>query len=173
MENMGKTLDRNLFTEPVLMHLSKAFDCIPQDLPIAKLYAFGFNFVFRAIENNSSFLLFSYSRKMRWWRGCYGLGFNTVTFSFIYLKELRQKVSINNISSLFETVLYGVLQDSILGPFLFDIFLNYLFLWLKNSDLYNFSEDNTVAVTCNNLTNLCHRLEKDSESAIEWFKNNS
>ena len=46
---MGKTLDRNLFTEPVLMHLSKAFDCIPQDLPIAKLYAFGFNFVFRVI----------------------------------------------------------------------------------------------------------------------------
>ena len=65
MENMGKTLDRNFFTEAVLMHLSKVFDCIPQDLPIAKLYAFGFNFVFRAIENNSSFLPFSYSRKMR------------------------------------------------------------------------------------------------------------
>ena len=131
MENMGKTLDRNLFTEAVLMHLSKAFDCIPQDLPIAKLYDFGFNLVFRAIENNSSFLPFSYSRKMRWWRGCHGLGFNTVTFSFIYLKELRQKVSVNNISSLFETVLYGVLQDSILGPFLVDIFLNISFYGWK------------------------------------------
>ena len=51
---------------------------------------------------------------------------------------------------------------------MFNIFLNDLFLWLKNSDQQNFIDDNT-----NNLASLCHTLEKESESAIDWFKNNS
>ena len=60
-----------------------------------------------------------------------------------------------------------------LGPILFNIFFNYLYLGLKNSDLHNFADDNTIAVTCKNLTSLCQTLEKESESAIDWFKNNS
>ena len=36
IENWKTTLAKNLFTEAVLMDLSKAFDCIPHDLLIAK-----------------------------------------------------------------------------------------------------------------------------------------
>ena len=39
IENWKTTLAKNLFTEAVLMDLSKAFDCIPHDLLIAKLHA--------------------------------------------------------------------------------------------------------------------------------------
>ena len=39
-------------------------------------------------------------------------------------------------------------------------------------DLQNFVDDNTIVVTCNNLTSLCQKLEKKSESAIVWFKTN-
>ena len=70
----------------------------------------------------------------------YGLGFDTVTF----LKQRKQKVSVNSISSLFETILSGVPQGSIPGPILVNIFLNDLCLWLKNSDLHNFADDNTI-----------------------------
>ena len=35
------------------------------------------------------------------------------------------------------------------------------------------ADDNTIAVTCNNLTSLYQMLEKQSELAIERFKNNS
>ena len=64
-------------------------------------------------------------------------------------------------------------QVSILGPILFKVFINDLFLWLKKSDLHNFEDDNTIAVTCNNLTSLGQTLEKESESVTDWFKNNS
>ena len=44
IENWKAVLDSNLFTGVVLMDLSKAFDCIPRNLLIAKLHAYGFSF---------------------------------------------------------------------------------------------------------------------------------
>ena len=41
IENWRHALDNNLFTGVVWMDLSKAFDCISHDLPIAKLRAYG------------------------------------------------------------------------------------------------------------------------------------
>ena len=38
-------------------------------------------------------------------------------------------------------------------------------------DLHNFADDNTSAVTCNNLNDLLRTLEKESESAVDWVKN--
>ena len=83
-----------------------------------------------------------------------------------------QKVTINNIFSLFEIILSG--ESSVLSPILLNIFLTHLFLWLKISDSHNFADDNTIAVTCNDLTGLYQKLEKKkSESTIDWFKNKS
>ena len=103
------------------MDLSKAFDCIPHDLLIAKLHA-------------------------------YRLSFDTVTFLNSHLKDRKQNVTINNIFSEFENILSGVPQGSILGPILFNIFLNDLFLCIKKLDLHNFADDNTITATCNTLT---------------------
>ena len=61
----------------------------------------------------------------------YGLSFNTVTFLNSYLKDRKQNVRINNIFSAFQNILSGVAQGSILGPILFNIFLNDLFLCIK------------------------------------------
>ena len=44
IENWKITLDKNLFTGAILMDLSKAFDCIPHDLLIAKLHGYGLSF---------------------------------------------------------------------------------------------------------------------------------
>ena len=43
IENWKKTLDGKSFVGAVLMDLSKTFDCIPHDLLIAKLHAYGFS----------------------------------------------------------------------------------------------------------------------------------
>ena len=43
IEEWNKHLDNNEFAGDVLMDLSKAFDCIPHDLLIAKLSTYGFD----------------------------------------------------------------------------------------------------------------------------------
>ena len=123
------------------MDLSKAFDCVPHDLLIAKLHA-------------------------------YGLSFDTVTFLNSYLKDRKQNVRINNIFSAFQNILSGVPQGSILGPILFNIFFNDLFLSIKKSNLHNFVDDNTITATCTSLTGLLKTLEHESEPAVGWFKQN-
>ena len=45
-----------------------------------------------------------------------------------------------------------------------------MFLWLTKSDLHNFADDSIIAVTCKNLNDLLRTLEKESESAVDWFK---
>ena len=44
IENWRHALDNNLFMGAVLIDLSKAFDCIPHDLLIAKLHAYSLDF---------------------------------------------------------------------------------------------------------------------------------
>ena len=43
IENWKQALDKNFVVGTVLMDLSNNFDCIPHDLLIAKLYAYGFS----------------------------------------------------------------------------------------------------------------------------------
>ena len=65
----------------------------------------------------------------------YGLSFDTVTFLNSYLRDRKLSVTINNIFGACQNILSGVPRGSILGPILFNIFLNDLFLCIRKSDL--------------------------------------
>ena len=89
-----------------------------------------------------------------------------VTFLNSYLKDRKQNVRINNIFSAFQSILSSVPQRSILGPILFNIFLNDLFPCIKKSDLHNFADDNTITATYNTLGRLQKYIEKSEKLAI-------
>ena len=56
-----------------------------------------------------------------------------------------------------------------LGPIIFNTFLNDLLEVLKNSDIYNFADENTISVASKNRDT----LKNKSESAVNWFRNNN
>ena len=63
-------------------------------------------------------------------------------------------------------------QGSILGPILFNLFINDLFLWIDQSQLSNFADDNTISAFAESIPELIKILESESNIAIDWFKNN-
>ena len=52
-------------------------------------------------------------------------------------------------------------------------FLNDLFFFIKEAELANFADDNTIYVGSNNLAELLEILRKGYETAINLFKTNS
>ena len=94
------------------------------------------------------------------------------TFIYSYLKSRKQNVKIENFYSDFLTLLSGVPQGSILGPILFNLFLNNLLATLKMSELYNFAGDNANSTASKNMSNPIQTLEKESETVVDWFNQN-
>ena len=76
--------------------------------------------------------------------GAYGFQKDALSFMKSYLTKRRQRVRVNSNFSAWERIISGVPQGSILGPLLFNIFLNDLFLLVKNSELSNYADDNTL-----------------------------
>ena len=104
--------------------------------------------------------------------GAYGLDQSSLILLMSYLKDSRQSVKIKGVRSLFKFIKSSVPQGSILGPILFNIFINDLF-YILQSDLNNFADDNTILAVADTLSELISSSTFKSGLAIDWFEYNS
>ena len=103
----------------------------------------------------------------------YGFCSNSVKFIKSYLYERPQRVKVGDIKSDWLYLERGVPQGSIVGPVLFNLFINDL-LWLLKTkcDVYNYADDNTLAF-CHKDPNIVKvTLEEASQISVEWFQDN-
>lgn len=102
----------------------------------------------------------------------YGLSDNAVELLCSYLSQRKQCIKISNVCSNFEFMYKGVPQGSILGPVLFNIFINDIFYVVNKSTIYNYADDNTLSYADYNLQNVIQNLESDSLKMLDWFDYN-
>ena len=134
-------LDNSGVVGTILMDLSKAFDCLPHELVLAKLHA-------------------------------YGVDIKSLKLLQDYLSNRTQRVKLDSTFSSWLKILLGVPQGSILGPLLFNIFLNDMLWFVEKTDICNFADDNTIYTCAKSVNDIIENLQSDLKIVLKWFKDN-
>jgi len=140
LEKWRKCLDNNGKAGMLLTDLSKAFDSLVHDLFIAKLHAYGFEYMALKLINS-------------------------------YLTDRFQRVRVNASFSSWREITLGVPQGSILGPQLYNINSNDLFLFLM-LEIANYADDNSPFSCNTTIPKVISDLQNEGGILLNWLKNN-
>ena len=88
-----------------------------------------------------------------------------------YLHNRHQRVKISDAKSDWLNIEKGVPQGSILGPLLFNIFINDIFFIDNDVTMYNYADDNCIAYAHKDIETIKSVLERDIKKMLDWFKN--
>ena len=96
----------------------------------------------------------------------YGVGENSLTLIQNYLSQRQQRVKVGSSLSEWLEIILGIPQGSILGPILFNVFINDLILFIKEIDICNFADDTTLYSCGKELDTISFKLETETKTAI-------
>ena len=89
-----------------------------------------------------------------------------------YLTNRQQYVTINGEDSNLRIMKFGVPQGSVLGPLLFLIYINDLYLSIKHSTARHFADDTCLLIKNKSLKRIKKLLNQDLKSLNAWLKAN-
>jgi hypothetical protein len=102
------------------------------------------------------------------------IGFRDPILSWVktYLMNRRQRVKINNSVSQDLEVEYGVPQGSVLGPLLFNIYINEIFSLPLYGVVTGYADDTSLLYSYKTKQEFETAINHDLQILTDWFKNN-
>ena len=102
----------------------------------------------------------------------YGFSRSALKLIHSYLSERQQRVKVNGSFSTSKQTSLGVPQGSVLGPLLFNIYINDFFYLVKDTEVCNYADDTTIFACGSDLVSVLESLEGDAALLSLWFENN-
>ena len=102
----------------------------------------------------------------------YGFDKSSLKLIHSYPSDRKHKEKINDRYSSWSKMLFGVPQRSILGPFLFNIFICDMLYFLEDFDTANYEDDSRPYCAGKSAEFVVNNLEQSSTILFEWLDNN-
>ena len=103
----------------------------------------------------------------------YGVSYEACSLIKSYLCQRLQRVKAASARSQWQIIQKGVPRGSVLGPLLFDIFINEIIHELQGvCSLHNYADDNIICCSHSDMNILKINLGKGANLTLKWFENN-
>ena len=103
----------------------------------------------------------------------YGVNIESCKLIASYLHNRHHRVKIRDKRSDWLQIKRGIPQGSVMGPLLFNIFIDDIFLFNNDINFYNYADDHCISFDGRSIDIITDNLHKESVSLMEWFRKNS
>ena len=102
----------------------------------------------------------------------YGMSTVSVIFLKRFLSERWQQEKIGYFHRTWQRKTKGVPQGSILGLVIFNLFVNAMYMCVKDCERYNYADDNTMCVKYKDKANKVRHFQSKTTEYVLWFRVN-